>query len=156
MEIQLPQLIEEPPKFTSPLRDLTVNDGDRNVELKTQFRGNPKPAITWFFNSKPIQPNQDFKVHVDVQKGETSLVIIEVFPEDEGEYMVKAENRLGAAVTHCKMFVRCKYNSYYLFLLMRLVLQCQSPNYRYFLIANIVFYYADEGASNVRKPTLKP
>lgn len=108
MEIQLPQLVEEPPKFTTPLRDLSVNDGDRIVELKTHFRGNPNPSITWFFNSKPIQPNQDFQVHVDVQKGETSLVIIEVFPEDEGEYMVKAENRLGAAVTHCKMFVRCK------------------------------------------------
>ena len=35
-------------------------------------------------------------------------MIVEVYPEDEGEYMCKAENRLGAAITHCHVFVKCK------------------------------------------------
>ena len=70
--------------------------------------GFPQPQITWYFNSQPIRPSRDFQIFIDTARGESSLVIIEVFPEDEGEYMVKAENALGAAVTHCHMFVRRK------------------------------------------------
>ena len=72
------------------------------------FRGMPKPTISWFFNAQPIQPSADFQIKIDVNQGESTLIIKEVFPDDEGEYMVKAENPLGAAVTHCHLFVRCK------------------------------------------------
>lgn len=98
----------EAPRFTLPLRDQQVNDGDKAI-FKVFFRGTPSPTVTWFFNSQPIKPSRDFQIHVDVKRGESSLVIVEVFPEDEGEYMCKAENTMGAAVTHCHLFVRCKY-----------------------------------------------
>ena len=52
---------EEPPRFTVPLRDMTINDGEKAI-LRVCFLGCPSPSITWFFNSKPIQPTQDFKV----------------------------------------------------------------------------------------------
>ena len=97
----------EPPRFTLPLRDLTINDGDQAV-FRVCYQGYPTPKITWYFNSQPIKPSRDFQIFVDTQKKESTLVIIEVFPEDEGEYMVKAENKYGAAVTYCHMFVRCK------------------------------------------------
>ena len=97
----------EPPRFNLPLRDQQINDGDRAI-FKVYFRGYPAPTVTWFFNSQPIKPSRDFQINVDVKRGESSLVIVEVFPEDEGEYMCKAENTMGAAVTHCHLFVRCK------------------------------------------------
>ena len=100
----------EPPRFTLPLRDLTVNDGDQAV-FRVCYQGYPNPKITWYFNSQPIKPSRDFQIFVDTQKKESTLVIIEVFPEDEGEYMVKAENKYGAAVTYCHMFVRCKFKA---------------------------------------------
>jgi len=100
----------EAPKFTMPLRDQQVNDGDRAV-FKVFFRGNPAPSVTWFFNSQPIKPSRDFQINVDVRRGESSLVIVEVFPEDEGEYMCRAENTVGAAVTHCHLFVRLPSSS---------------------------------------------
>lgn len=95
------------PRFSLPLRDLATNDGDQAV-FRVFYQGCPQPQITWYFNSQPIKPGRDFKIFIDRARGESSLVIIEVFPEDEGEYMVKAENELGAAVTHCHLFVRCK------------------------------------------------
>ena len=55
---------DEAPRFTMPLRDMTINDGEKAV-LKVCFQGRPSPTITWFFNSKPIQPTADFKVYQD-------------------------------------------------------------------------------------------
>jgi len=99
---------EEPPRFTMPLRNQTVTDGDR-AELRVFFSGVPAPTVTWYFNSQPVRPGQDFQINVDVRRGESTLVIVEVFPEDEGEYMCKAENPLGTAITHCHLFVRSEF-----------------------------------------------
>ena len=99
--------VEEPPRFTMPLRNQTVNDGDR-VVLRVFYRGFPSPTVSWYFNSQQIHPSQDFMINVDVNRGESTLVIVEVFPEDEGEYTCKAENPLGTAVTHCHLFVKRK------------------------------------------------
>ena len=101
---------EEAPKFMLPLRNQTVNDGDEAI-LRVMFRGNPSPTITWYFNSQPIIPNRDFQINVDLQRGESTLMIVEVFPEDEGEFMCKAENHLGTAVTHCHLFVKIPTSS---------------------------------------------
>ena len=98
---------EESPRFTMPLKNQTVTDGDRAV-LRVFFSGIPAPTVTWYFNSQPVRPGQDFQINVDVRRGESTLVIVEVFPEDEGEYMCKAENLLGTAITHCHLFVRSK------------------------------------------------
>ena len=102
---------EEPPRFTLPLRNQTVTDGDRAV-LRVFFSGVPAPSVTWYFNSQPVRPGQDFQINVDVRRGESTLVIVEVFPEDEGEYMCKAENPLGTAITHCHLFVRSKFRTH--------------------------------------------
>ena len=100
--------MQEPPRFTQPLRDITINDGDK-VVFRVMWRGIPRPTINWYFNSEPIIPSDDFLIKIDIQRGESTLTIKEVFPDDEGEYMCKAESTLGAAVTHCHLFVRCKY-----------------------------------------------
>jgi len=102
---------ESAPRFTMPLRNLSTNDGDRAI-FRVFFTGYPHPQITWYFNSQPIRPSADFQINVDIQRGESTLIIVEVYPEDEGEYMCKAVNPLGTAVTHCHLFVKCKHNDY--------------------------------------------
>jgi hypothetical protein len=79
--------------------------------MRVVYQGYPSPRITWFFNSQPIEHCKDFQIVVDMPKGESSLAIVEVFPEDEGEYMCKAENVLGTAITHCHLFVRLPSSS---------------------------------------------
>ena len=80
-----------------------------NIISTVEFSGAPSPTITWYFNKHPITPSGDFKVDVNVEKGESTLVIMEVYPEDEGEYMVKAENPLGTDISSAQLYVRCKY-----------------------------------------------
>ena len=68
---------QEAPRFTLPLRDQCVDDGDK-VIMKVMFRGNPQPTVTWYFNSQPIKPSADFQINVDFKKSESTLTIVEV------------------------------------------------------------------------------
>ncbi len=70
-------IFQEPPRFTVPLRDQCVDDGDK-VVFHVQFRGNPRPTITWYFNSQPIKPSADFQINVDFQRQESTLTVVEV------------------------------------------------------------------------------
>ncbi|GFS02464.1 titin, partial [Elysia marginata] len=94
----------EPPEFTVLLESMTVKDTER-VVFKVKFTGNPSPQITWYFDGSPIKPSTDFQINVDLEQGESTLVIVEVFPEDEGEYSCIAVNDFGESVTTCRLKV---------------------------------------------------
>lgn len=100
---------EEPiaPHFTTLLQPRNVHDGDR-VELTVRFIGRPSPRITWYQNGVELKPNPDFEIYVDHTKGESTLIIVEVFPEDEGEYTCIAINEVGESITTCKITVVSK------------------------------------------------
>ena len=95
------------PEFTELLRPVTVHDAER-VELKVTYRGVPSPSINWYFNGGVIKPNQDFQITVDIERQESTLVIVEVFPEDEGEYTCIAVNPFGETMTTCRLTVISK------------------------------------------------
>ena len=98
---------DDPPKFITPLCNQTAPDGERIVFL-VRFRGFPPPVVTWYFNGQLIESSPDFRISEDHERGESVMTIVELFPDDEGEYMCKVENSLGTAVTHCHLFVRRK------------------------------------------------
>jgi len=102
----------EPPRFLLPLSNQSVRDGDATT-LRVCFHGNPTPKLHWFFNEKAVDSEEDFVIRTDSVKGESMLWIKEVFPEDDGEFVCKAENDYGTAVTHCRLTVHCKRSSVY-------------------------------------------
>lgn len=93
-----------PPEFTELLKPITVRDGTR-VELKVAFLGKPQPRIIWYHNGQEIKPSHDFQIIIDYSKRESILVIVEVFPEDEGEYTCTAKNPYGESITSCRLMV---------------------------------------------------
>lgn len=100
----------QPPKFTELLQPKTVRDTER-VELRVRFTGIPVPTITWYFDGSPIKPSTDFQITIDVERRESTLIIVEVFPEDEGEYTCIAVNPFGEAITTCRLTVVSKYQT---------------------------------------------
>ena len=102
----------EPPRFTVPLKNQTVRDGAA-ATLPVRFHGNPTPKLHWFFNQKAVEDEEDFVICTDSAKGESVLWIKEVFPEDDGEFICKAVNDYGSAVTHCRLTVQCKHCNFY-------------------------------------------
>lgn len=92
------------PEFTQLLQSKTVKDGQK-VELIVRFQGRPSPRIRWFHNGQEIQKSPDFEIIINYDTHTSVLVIVEVYPEDEGEYTCVASNRLGETITTCRLTV---------------------------------------------------
>ena len=103
-EDEIPEEQLVPPEFTQLLKPTTVKDGQR-VELTVSFRGRPSPRIRWFHNGQEVLKSEDFDIIIDYNRGVSVLIIVEVFPEDEGEYTCTASNRLGGTITTCRLTV---------------------------------------------------
>ena len=87
-----------PPHFIKKLEDIDVEDGSR-VVLETKV-GGPEPIeVHWLFGGEELQSHGDFKI--TYQFGVTRLEIVEVFPEDCGDYICLARNEFGHAKTEC-------------------------------------------------------
>lgn len=96
-----------PPEFTTLLYPQTVKDGER-VTFHVTYHGVPSPNITWFHDGVEVPHSADFQITIDAEKGESYLIIVEVFPEDEGEYTCHAANFVGETMTTCRLTVQCK------------------------------------------------
>ncbi|XP_071488548.1 protein Obscurin-like [Diadema antillarum] len=91
-----------PPEFVEFFKDQMVCEG-QEVSFVCKVRGNPLPKVMWFYNQRPIHESGDFKFHHE--NFTHRLQIVEVFPEDEGEYTCKAVNSLGEKQVSAELFV---------------------------------------------------
>ena len=80
------------PAFNLPLSDVTVTDGDKAL-LECHVSGIPRPEVTWSIDGQEIKPSADFIVTHEASV--CMLQILDVLPEDEGEYSVMAVNEAG-------------------------------------------------------------
>ena len=106
---QIIEFLEEgqAPEFTWGLISLKVMDGEE-VKFRCEVIGKPMPEISWFHDDVPIAENQDFKLTYDMESGACTLLIVEVFPQDAGEYRCEAVNIHGKAVTRAILEIECK------------------------------------------------
>lgn len=97
------QCSASPPRILRPLMDCISTD-EESWTLTCELTGNPTPSIRWYKEGKAISQSRDFKM---VYNGhEASLVISEIYPEDQGRYTCVAKNKHGEAETSCYMTVR--------------------------------------------------
>lgn len=94
------------PKFSTPLKDLTIKDGE-SLTLTCAVAGEPEPKVSWFKGSEPI--NSSDIISLKYKNREATLHIEEVYPEDEGVYICKATNAEGTAETKCKLTISGKF-----------------------------------------------
>ena len=84
------------PVFEIPLCDVTVVDGEK-ATLECRVSAQPTPEITWYCENQEIKTSQDFRILYE--EGMCTLDIMDVLPDDEGEYKVKAVNEAGTCET---------------------------------------------------------
>ena len=93
-----------PPNFVVPIQSVQAVDG-QELRLPCKVKGKPMPQISWYHNGKNIDQDEEFVVTYNPDTGDISLLIVEVFPEDEGEYVCVAHNPAGDAVTRATLAV---------------------------------------------------
>ena len=81
-----------PPQIVKRLQDLNVSEGD-TAHFEVQITGNPTPDVEWSSNDAKIEGNEETLVE---SEGDTyKLILMDVLPEDEGDYTVTATNEAG-------------------------------------------------------------
>lgn len=95
-ELEYPRFIKQP----SPIR---VMDGQK-VTFQCVVVGKPTPRVHWFHNDVPVEDAKDIITSQD-SEGVCSLTITEAFPENSGEYVCYASNKVGEAVCRSTLIV---------------------------------------------------
>lgn len=93
-----------PPNFVVPVQSIQAVDG-QELRMPCKVTGKPMPQISWYHNGKNIDQDEEYVVTYNPDTGDISLLIVEVFPEDEGEYVCVAHNPAGDAVTRANLVV---------------------------------------------------
>lgn len=93
----------EPPRFTEPLGDATVTEGDK-FQFECHVKGFPEPTAQWYKDGIAIAKDSDYKTNY--KGGVCTLYIDETFTADTAIFTCKASNSVGVAETAAKLFVR--------------------------------------------------
>ncbi|XP_018359776.1 PREDICTED: muscle M-line assembly protein unc-89 isoform X3 [Trachymyrmex cornetzi] len=103
-----PDTPEEKPTFTSPMRDVSVEEG-QPLTLDVSFVGNPIPSVNWTKDGEPIEPSE--RVTTSCNGKKVGLQIDPCKPKDAGVYGCRLSNPLGEDAISANAIVRKVYQS---------------------------------------------
>lgn len=72
--------------------------------LECTVEAHPPPVITWYINGIEIKPSPHYEMFYE--SGKSLLLIIDVGPEDTGEYTCRAVSEIGEAVCSTTLYVQ--------------------------------------------------
>lgn len=97
-----PFLDAEPPYFVESLEPMEVTAGDA-VCLKCKVAGTPEIKVSWFKADGKVRSSPTCRL--EYTKGVACLKLSKATKADIGEYSCKAENRIGATSSSCRLNV---------------------------------------------------
>ncbi|EEB18956.1 conserved hypothetical protein [Pediculus humanus corporis] len=107
----------QPPKFITQIESVSTTEGEPvHFECRVEPKNDPHLNVEWYHNGKLLKAGHRFRTLFDL--GYVSLTLINVYPEDAGEYVCRAYNKLGEDFT--KASLACKKTS-------SIILQNQVP-----------------------------
>ncbi|XP_034061604.1 immunoglobulin-like and fibronectin type III domain-containing protein 1 [Gymnodraco acuticeps] len=96
---------DTPPSFSVPLKKHKSPES-YECYMSCAVTGNPRPHVTWYRNNISLNTNTNY--FISNTCGVCSMVILKVGPNDDGEYMVTAENSVGRVDCSTKLVVEGK------------------------------------------------
>ncbi|KAL0279933.1 UNVERIFIED_CONTAM: hypothetical protein PYX00_001383 [Menopon gallinae] len=94
--------VETLPVFKKGLKHIRCCDGDA-VTLECEVEASPEPQIKWRKGERAVPLGGDFSAEFDGRVAR--LIINQVYPEDEGEYVCEASNDVGKTATSACLVV---------------------------------------------------
>jgi len=93
------------PQFTTSLRDVAVDEGERvHLEAKVEPAADPSLKVEWFFNGKSIAASS--RVNYICQFGYVALEMLGTTLSDAGQYTVELRNEKGKVSSSARLTVR--------------------------------------------------
>ncbi len=93
------------PSFVTQIQSKAVGEGEpAHFNCRVEPKHDPRLEIKWYHKGKELAASHRFRITQEF--GYVALDILYSYPEDEGEYVCKATNELGEAVTKCEL--KCK------------------------------------------------
>nr|XP_031831778.1 obscurin isoform X2 [Nomia melanderi] len=95
------------PRFKSKMSDITVNEGETNVEFKVEMDGCPKPSVHWYIGDVEITEKKKEYIRTE-EENFCKLVITEVKSEMTGTFTCKLKNEFGEVKTSSTLTVKTR------------------------------------------------
>lgn len=92
-----------PPVFEQIFRNARFAQGG-NALFEGKIRGNPKPTVSWTRKGAPLLESNKYKMSYNEVTGIVTLLINQIGPGDEGEYVCTAKNQYGEAI--CSVYIQ--------------------------------------------------
>ena len=73
-----------------------------------EVTGEPFPAVTWYFNSTPIEPGP--RIQIIFEENICTLLILNTVLDDSGTYVCEAKNDSGVTTCTSTLHITRKYN----------------------------------------------
>ncbi|XP_039228488.1 obscurin isoform X7 [Drosophila yakuba] len=100
-------LIKCAPEFTHKLKNITVAEGDSNVELVVGVDAYPRPHAKWYIDGIEIDEKRNDFRHVE-EGNDFKLIMNKVATNMQGNYTCKIMNDYGKLEDNCVVTVNCK------------------------------------------------
>uniref|UniRef100_A0A6P4FNS7 Muscle M-line assembly protein unc-89 isoform X5 n=1 Tax=Drosophila rhopaloa TaxID=1041015 RepID=A0A6P4FNS7_DRORH len=100
-------LIKCTPEFTQKLKNITVAEGDSNVELVVGVDAYPRPHVKWYIDGIEIDEKRNDFRHVE-EGNDFKLIMNQVATNMQGNYTCKIMNDYGKLEDNCVVTVNCK------------------------------------------------
>lgn len=94
---------EEPPQFTSNLREITTDEG-KELSFFLPFVGNPIPEVLWSKNGKPVEASERIMLTCDGVK--VGIITHPAEVSDSGVYQCLLANPVGETEAKVNVHVR--------------------------------------------------
>ncbi|XP_017836914.1 obscurin isoform X3 [Drosophila busckii] len=95
------------PELTKKLKDITVKEGDCNVELVVGVDAYPVPKVKWYIDGIEIDESRKDIRHVQ-EGNDFKLILNNVTTTLQGVYACKVMNDYGVVEDNCSLTVNCK------------------------------------------------
>ncbi|XP_070134157.1 obscurin isoform X1 [Drosophila bipectinata] len=100
-------LIKCTPEFTRKLNNITVTEGDCNVELVVGVDAYPRPHAKWYIDGIEIDEKRNDFRHVE-EGNDYKLILNQAATNMQGTYTCKLMNDYGKLEDNCVVTVNCK------------------------------------------------